>query len=81
MSAPRAILAFDFSYGPLAAVLLLGEQIVAATGPAAPGTDRAEALVPALDALLRGAGWAAGLIWLCHWLHQRGLRRYSAYGG
>lgn len=31
--------------------------------------------------LLRGAGWAAGLIWLCRWLHQRGLRRYSAYGG
>jgi tRNA threonylcarbamoyl adenosine modification protein YeaZ len=58
MPASRRILAFDFSYGPLAAVLLADGRIVAATGAAAPGTDRAEALVPALDALLREAGWS-----------------------
>lgn len=61
MPAPRRILAFDFSYGPLVAVLCTGEEILAATGPDAPGTDQAEALVPALAALLRGAGcdWRA----------------------
>jgi ABC-2 type transport system permease protein len=42
------------------------------------GKVRGEDLV---RALLIGSGWAVVMLTLSRWLYNRGLRRYSAYGG